>query len=284
MQHKLHRLLESITNTPQLITASAMKPIVEYLQERNSPTFLLVPDAKSVDTKKKLEKVGGVGEIKVDGPISYLPVEGLCGPSGTSYSGILDQAAELIEMGVDTILMTFSSPGGSAAHCFTTCEELRAMADEANVKLISYIDEQAASAALALSVICDEIIIHPSATTGSVGCVCAILDQSKAMADAGLKVIYVASTPGKTPFAEDGSFSADFINNLQDDVTSLGNQFAAHVAKYTGIDVKDILAMDAKMFNATKALEVGLVNFVMDHRQFTAYMADKQGMNNAKAS
>lgn len=284
MAHSLHKLLAGITNTPQLITASAMKPIVEYLQLRNSPNFIL--DAANVAeiVKEEPEMVGGIGEIKVDGAISYQPVMGMCGPQGTSYSGILEQAEELIESGVDTILMTFSSPGGAAAHCFSTCEELRSMCDDAGVSLISYVDEQAASAALALSVVSDEVIIHPSATTGSVGCVCCIYDVSKAMEMEGIKPIYIASTPGKTPFEDDGSFSADFMSDLQEDVISLGNQFAQHVSKYTGLNVDDILAMDAKMFNADKALEVGLVTAVMDHKQFSAYMADKQGAKNAKAS
>jgi ClpP class serine protease len=283
MTHKLHRLLNSIYNSPQLITAEAFKPIVDYLQERNSISFSFVPEAKSVDSKKKPEKVGGIGEIKIDGAISYLPVEGLCGEAtGTSYQGILEQAEELIEMGVDTILMTFSSPGGQAAHCFTTCDELRSMVDEAGINLISYVDEYAASAALALSVIADEVIIHPSASTGSVGCVSCLYDTSKAMASAGVKPIYVSSTPGKTPFQEDGSFSEGFLASVQEDVTRLGNQFATHVSKYTGLKTEDILAMDAKMFHAEKAVEVGLANKVMDHKQFAAYLAEPKGKTHAK--
>lgn len=281
MSHKLHRLLDSIYNSPQLITATALKPIVEYLKERNSASFSFVPDTKSADTKKKLEQVGGIGEICIDGAISYKPVEGLCGPSGTSYTGILEQAQELIDEGVDTILMTFSSPGGAAAHCFTTCQELRDIADDNNVKLISYIDEMAASAALALSVIADEVYIHPSATTGSVGCVCCVVDQSKALADAGIKPIYISSTPGKTAFNPDGSFSENFLKTLQEEVTNLGDQFAEHVTKFTGIPKETILAMDAKMFSATKAVEVGLANGVMDHKQFAAYLAQQKGQKNA---
>lgn len=286
MSHKLYRLLDSVYNTPHLILESSLKPIVEYLQDRNSPDyphyFAIVPEAKSAE-KEKPEQVGGIGEIKIDGVLTYQPVNGMCGPVGVSYQGILEEAAELIGMGVDTIILTFSSSGGQAAHCFTTCNELREMADEAGVRLISYIDTRAASAALALSVISDEVIIHPSAETGSVGCVCCILDQSKALEKAGLKPVYVASTPGKTPFQEDGSFSEGFLNKLQEDVTRLGNEFAEHVAKYTGLKLEDILAMDAQMFHASKALEIGLVNKVMDHKQFAAYLAETKGAKNAKS-
>lgn len=277
MSHKLFRLLESVYNTPHLIQAESLQPIVEYLQQRNINFSTIVPQAETVKEKKALLG-SSIGEIVVSGTITYAPISGLCGPTGTSYQGILEQAEELIELGAKTIVMTFSSNGGAAAHCFTTCEELRLICDEAGVKLISYIDESAASAALALSVIADTVIIHPSASTGSVGCVCAVLDSSKALVNAGLKPIYISSTPGKTPFQDDGSFSANFLTELQENVTRLGNQFAEHVHKYTGVSIEEIQAMDAKMFHATDAVRVGLANTVMTHRQFAEYL---QGINDA---
>lgn len=281
MAHELFRLMETVYNTPHLITESALHPIVDYLQERSKGTFAIVADTKKAEDVKP-EMLGTVGEIRVDGTITYKPVYGVCGgPAGTSYEGILEQAQQLIADGCDTILTVHNSPGGQAAHCFTTCQELRELCDENNVQWIAYIDTLSASASLALSVAADETIIHPSAETGSVGCVLALLDKSKALADAGLKPIYIASTPGKTPFMEDGSFSPDFLAEMQDSVTRLGNQFADHVSKYTGIPVADVKAMNARMFHAEAALEQGLVTAVMDHKQFAKYMADKQGAKNA---
>lgn len=271
MSHKLYRLLDSVYNTPHLVTQSALVPVVEYLRARNSAGFSLVPGAETAEMKKAVT-LGKIGEIKVDGVLTYRPVVGDCGPSGVSYTSILEDAAELISAGCTTILMTHSSPGGEAAHCFTTADELRRMADEAGVRLISYVDEMSASASLALSVVADEVIIHPSAQTGSIGCVVALMDVSKAMADAGLKPIYISSTPGKTPFETDGSFSESFLAEVQDDVTRLGMQFAEHVSANTGIDVDTILGMDAKMFHAQAALEVGLVNKIMNHNQLAEYL------------
>lgn len=276
MAKQLYRLLDTVWNTPHLVTESALRPIVEYLQDRTiagGTPQLVVEGVKSADPEAKLEQVGGIGEIKIDGVLTYKPVMGMCGPVGVSYQGIIEQAEELISMGVDTILMTHSSPGGQAAHCFTTALELRAMCDDAGIRLITYIDTQSCSAALAIGIVADEVYIHPSADTGSIGCVCAIMDQSKALANAGLKPIYIASTPGKTGLNDDGSFSDAFLSELQEDVTRLGNQFAAHVSKFTGIPLETIAAMDAKSFHAEAAVAAGLANAVMDHKQFAAYMA-----------
>jgi ClpP class serine protease len=276
MAHMLNRLLAGMWNTPHLVTEEALTPIVDYLQSRSMPEFILKDDIKQVVASKK-EAVGGVGEIKIDGVLTYKPVTGMCGPAGVSYQGILNEAEELIGMGVDTILLTHSSPGGEAAHTFTTANELRAMCDEAGVKLITYIDTMSASAALALGVIADEVIIHPSAKTGSIGCVCALMDKSKQLEMNGIKPIYIASTPGKTGMNADGSISDKLLATIQADVTRLGNQFAEHVSKFTGIPIEEITAMDANMFHAEAALEAGLVTAIMDHKQFSAYIAGTKG-------
>lgn len=280
MAHELFRLLDSVYNTPHLVTESALHPIVEYLQQRSNNSFAIVAEAKTAE-KVKAEKLGTIGEIHMDGVVTYKPVMGLCGPTGTSYQGILEQAAELIDSGVDTIIMVHNSPGGQAQHCFSSVQEFREMCDEAGVKWISYIDTLSASASLAWSVAADETIIHPSASTGSVGCVLALMDKSKMMANMGIKPVYIASTPGKTPFQNDGSFSEEFLAEMQEDVTRLGNQFAEHVASYTGLPVESVLAMNAKVYHADAALEQGLVTAIMDHKQFAKYMADKQETGNA---
>jgi ClpP class serine protease len=275
MAHSLFRFASSLYNTPHLITAEAATNLLDYINARNSPEFsstIVVKDKEPVKPQK-LEKIG---ELQVDGALSYKPILGACGGiTGCSYQGILEQAQMLIDDGITTLITVHSSPGGQASHCFSTANDLRAMCDEAGVTWYSYIDTMSASASLALNIAADEVIIHPDAQTGSVGCVVSLLDRSKAMEMAGLKPIYISSTPGKTPFAEDGSFSKEFLAEMQDEVTRLGNLFAQHVHSYTGIPVADILSWDAKMFHADAALETGLVNKVMDHKQFSAYVAEK---------
>jgi ClpP class serine protease len=275
MAHSLFRFTESLYNTPHLIRAEAAQSILEYLTHRNSTGFssTIVEGSKESVKPKQMNKVG---EIAIDGALSYKPVVGACGDvQGCSYQGILEQAQMLIDDGVTTLITVHSSPGGQASHVFSTANDLRAMCDEAGVQWFAYIDTMSASASLALNVAADEVIIHPDAETGSVGCVVALLDRSKAYEMAGIKPIYIASTPGKTPFAEDGSFSKDFLDEMQGEVSRLGQLFAEHVNNYTGIPTADILSWDAKMFHAEDALKLGLVNQVMDHNQFSAYVAEK---------
>lgn len=270
--HNLIRLQGSLYNTPQLITPEAFDPILAYLSSRNNPEFLFKPSANQDVAPKKATVMGDVGEVLVSGALTYKTVNAMCGDVGSSYQGILEQSAELIANGVTKLVTVHDSGGGEASHCFDTANQLRTMCDEAGVKWYAYIDTYSASASLALGIAADEIISHPDSSTGSIGCVSCLIDKSKAYEMVGIKPVYIASTKGKTPFQADGSFSEDFLIKMQEDVTRLGIQFAEHVSKYTGLPVEDILAMDAQMFHADEALAAGLVNKIMTHKQFLAYL------------
>jgi ClpP class serine protease len=273
ISHSLLKLSSTVYNSPQLITEDSFAPILDYLSLRNSGLIDMRTETTKVEPRKP-SMVKTVGEIQVTGALTYKPVSMMCSEGGTSYQQLIEDTEQLISQGVKTIVYTHSSGGGQALHCFSTANRLRQLADENGVTTVTYIDEMSASAALALGIQSDHVIIHPEAKTGSIGCVCAILDKSKALADAGLKPIYISSTAGKTPYAADGSFSQSFLDNLQAEVTELGNQFAAHVEKYTNIPVEKVLSLDAQMFSATRAKELGLVTAVMNHQEFAEFLAN----------
>lgn len=271
--HNLIYLSSKVYNTPHLITQEQFTPILNYLSNRNSGNVEFVAQKVEPSSKKPVKIVDKYGELSINGALTYKPVNMMCSDGGTSYQQLLIDAEELIASGVKVIVMTHDSGGGEAAHMMSTADRLRELADQNGVKLISYIDTLSASAALGLGIVADEVIIHPEAKTGSIGAVVALLDNSKALAEAGLKPIFISSTEGKVPYAEDGSFTKKFLDNMQEQVTALGNKFANHVHKYSGIPVEDILALDAQVYNAEDALKLGLVNKIMNHQQFYEYLS-----------
>jgi ClpP class serine protease len=202
----------------------------------------------------------------------------MCGEAGTSYQSLVDQVEEMADAGVKTIIMEVSSGGGEASHCFEAAADIRAIADENGIELIGYADTLACSAAYALLCVCDSITANPSATVGSVGCVVALMDTSKAMEQAGLKRVFITSGDNKVPFAADGSFKKEFLDEIQADVNRLNVEFASHVSVYTGLDIETIMGFQAKTFSADEALKLGLVNAVMTSKQFAAHVAAKQGL------
>jgi len=276
MAHTLLRLTSQVFNKPQLITEAEFAPIVKYLKDRNTlanPIYQGTP-GKGLDTEE-LDIFNGVGVLQISGPLVYKPVDTMCGEELTSYLDLIEDTQELCNAGVKAIIYEVSSGGGAASHAFETANSLKEILAENGVASFAYIDEISASAAYALSCVFDEIIINPSASAGSIGAVVCLMDDSKAMEQAGLKEIYITSTPGKVPFAADGSFKESFLTKLQEDVKSLGLEFAQHVSDNTGLSVEEILAMDAQCYNAEMALEKGLVNSIMNHKEFSAYIAGK---------
>jgi ClpP class serine protease len=271
--HSLFRYTSKIFNTPQFIVAEEFTPILQYLSSRNLGDIEFSSVVKAAAAPKKPEMVNKIGELNVSGALTYKPVMALCEATGTSYTGLLQDFESLIAEGVKTVVMVHNSGGGEASHMMTTADRLRELADQNGVKLISYIDTISASASLGLGIVADEVIIHPEARTGSVGALIALVDRSKALADAGIKPIYISSVEGKVPFKADGSFSDKFIAKMQKEVTDLGTKFAEHVSKYSGIPVQDIINLDAEVFNAEEALKIGFVNKIMNHQQFAEYLA-----------
>ena len=277
MAHNIQRLASTILNKPQLITQQSFDPIVQYLTARiMNPEFAVYKEERQErDEDERVEMINGVAVISIEGSLSYKPVYTLCGEMGTSYMGLLEQVQYAVDSKAHTIVFEVASGGGEASHCFESANSIRDMLTDAGIYSIAYVDQAAYSAAYALSVVADEVIVNPSAGVGSVGCVVALTDYSKALDKEGIKPIYIASASQKIPFNPDGSFSESFLAKLQEDVNRLGDEFIAHVAKYTGLSEEEIKATNAQTFYADKAVEMGLANAVMNHREFSTYLSSK---------
>ncbi len=271
MAHNILRFATTVFNRPQYITAEGLAPIAKYISQRlSNPDFEVYKG--DVVKPQPAQMAGSIGTIPIAGSLTYKPVFSMSGTTGSSYEGLIEQTQELIAKGAQTIIYEVSSNGGEALHCMSTANELRQLLDEAKVKSIAYVDQGAASAAYALSCVMDEIVIHPSAKAGSIGCVVCLLSDAQALEKEGYKRIVITDTPGKSPYAEDGSFTQKFLDTLQDDVVRLGTEFREHVSKYTGISMQTLAELDAGNFDAKKSLELGLVNSVMTHREFIKYV------------
>jgi len=286
INHSLIRLTSSLYNTPQLIDTQSFETILSYLQKRNEGLQLLVPQAdmpqEQEDEEEEPDDMDDFDEsplpvtvIEVCGSLTYKPVMTMCGLVGTSYQQLEEDVEEAIEDGNTTIILNFSSGGGSAAHCFETANNIRAMCDEAGVKLIGYIDEIACSAAYAIACVCDELYINPTACAGSIGCVVALLDTSEHDKEEGYKRIYITSGANKVPFDESGAFKKEFLQEIQDSVDKMNNSFVEHVAKYTGLDAKIIRGFEAATFDADQSLSNELVSGVMTNREFVKYVVSQ---------
>jgi ClpP class serine protease len=269
--HKVERLIaEKINNKPLLITEDSLIPILDYLENRHEAA--LVGDSSERFNQPIIAE--NVAMIPIHGSLSYEKtwLGALCGM--TSYQQLLEDVEETLSYGIKTIVLDVNSGGGECYGCFETANSIRKRVDAAGATLITYIDGMSASAAYALTAISDEVIINPMAQAGSIGVLIRLMDQSERMKQEGLKPIFISSASSKVPFDAEGGFKKEFLEELQESVNELHTEFVNHVASYRDITPEAVNGMNAKVFNAKKAMELGLVDKVMTQDEFAEYLAD----------
>lgn len=273
--HSLLRLTEKIVSNPQMMEVAAFNRVATLLEDRNNGLFELAikNDAKSYKRELAYNPDTLTGIIELQGPLTYMHYEPMCGESPTSYQSLTADFEEMISKGAKTIVLDTDSPGGEAYAVFETARNLRKMADENDVKILTYVDGMAASAAYALASISDEIIMNPSAEVGSIGVVVRLRNTNEAMQKMGVKDTYVYAGKSKIPFNSDGDFAEEFLEDLQEKVNMLYGDFISHVAQMRGIGEDSVKNTEAKTFLADKAIELGLADKVMEVEEFYTYLS-----------
>lgn len=283
MAGKLLRLTERIYNTPHLMAPASLENAVRYLQSRNEGTVEL---AISGGRKRDKDEVTynpdtGMGVISIDGPLTYVEYQGMCGEESASYQQIKEEFDAMLALGAKTVVFDCDSPGGEAYGCFETAAYLRKAADENGVKLVGYVDGIAASAAYGLMAAMHEVVMNPMAEAGSIGVVVQLMNTSKMERSLGIERQYIYAGDSKVPFDEEGSFTKEFLADIQSRVDSLYQEFIGHVAEMRGIDRDSVKQTQAKVFSANKSIELGLADEIMTREEFFEYLSEvvEQGNN-----
>lgn len=149
------------------------------------------------DQKKRRPKPAAVAVIPIYGPMVKRAdlFEQMSGVVGTDQLGqFVDAAAN--DPAIDAIVLDVDSPGGSVLGT----AELAGKVAEATKrkKVVAVANGLMASAAYFVGSQASELVASPSAMLGSIGVYQMHVDNSQALAAAGVKVTLVSSTPEKT--------------------------------------------------------------------------------------
>lgn len=152
-----------------------------------------------------------------------------------SVMAALDLASE--SMDVDGILLNINSPGGTVDGISELGEKISAVSKKK--KVVAYVGGQACSAAYWLATAADKIVVNQTGYVGSIGCLMAIMDDSKAMENEGIKEIMIVSSqsPKKVPDIN----SEDGKSQIQAHVDALAEIFISTVAKNRGVSVEAVV-------------------------------------------
>lgn len=286
MSHTLFRLRSKVFNTPQLMQVSQFESIVEYLNARCEEGIESGGGPSESNSRYSYNPDMQVAVMDIEGPLTYKPITFMgmdCG--GANYQTLKEDFTYLVEQGVKTVAFNADSPGGEAFQLFPTASYIRKLANTNGVKIITYVDGLAASAMYGLASISDEIIMAPSAEVGSIGVVVRLINDSKALEMNGYQRTFIKAGASKVPFGEDGEFRKEFLEDIQDKVDVLYEEFTGFVAEHRNMSVDKVRSTEAKTFLPEKALQLGLADKVMSVEDFYMYLADtaqaNKGSNNS---
>jgi signal peptide peptidase SppA len=280
--HSLIRLKSSLVNTPHLIDENSFKSIMAYVNSRIEGNADLTPvgaDMSYGDPADRYVQDTKTGVMHVSGPLTYKTTgwEALCG--GTSYEMLKDQMEYFVAKGAKTVAMIVDSGGGQAHGMIDSANYIRKLADDNGIKIIAYVDGYSCSAAYGISCIADEIVASSGSVIGSIGVLIELYNDTKALEKAGYERTFVTAGKDKVPYAEDGSFTKEFIDGLQDMVDTLYEGFTSHVAEARGMQLQAVKDTEANVFMTSDATELGLIDKVMTVEEFYDYLATEAQSN-----
>lgn len=293
-------LARQVFNTPQLVLADDLQAIAQFLVNRangvemdseyvnvkdDTPKFELSANPTEEDIIKYERAINGISE---DGTTGHLDVTGTLVAKHddfnacmgfTSYEKLYSQFEKQVSMGIEKVVLNVDSGGGEARTAFEMADQFKALAVDNNIPIYAYVDGLSASAAFLWSSIADEIVARPDSEIGSVGVVVQLVNNSKMLENKGITRKFITYGENKVPFDDSGEFTNKFIQSIQEKVNKTGIQFNKFIAKNRNMQVEDVIATQAEVFDTEDALEVGFIDKVMTKSEFYEnYLPSKSNM------
>lgn len=210
------------------------------------------------------------------GTVAIVHVRGALGQfkawSGDSYEAIVERVKTALDPKPSAVVMRVSSPGGVVAGLNECVLQLRKLSQDADVDLIAYVDELAASAAYAICCGCREVYGPPSCIAGSVGVISTMVSQAKADEMLGIEFRLITSGARKA----DGHLhapltdAAEAAEKARND--ELAKQFFAIASEARGLSPKRLASLEAAIYLGTDARKVGLLDDVISFDELVAHL------------
>lgn len=212
-------------------------------------------------TEGIMEMNGATALIHMDGAIDkhLSAMEAMCFDA-TDLNDV-DRALARAEAdsSISNVLLLFNSPGGSVTGVPETGARIAALAQKKNV--FAYTDAMCCSAAYWLASQADQIFSTASAQVGSIGVYLALIDQTRALEERGVKVETIKDGKLKAAGAPWKPLTEDERAHLQAQVNQIGSLFRSAVnAKRPGVSMD---TMQGQSFFGEAALTAGLVDAIV---------------------
>jgi signal peptide peptidase SppA len=261
----------NLINEPMLMEPSRLASLIESQRILRSSVKVKEPVYHISVSDKTIALAMGAGYTLVSGGVAIVPIIGPMFKGEASW-GYTDQNEirmhirnAVHDQQVNAIMLLIDSPGGSVAGTMDLADEVRAAG---KIKpTMAYAEDLMASAAMWVGAAANEVYANASALIGSIGVVTSVVDMSKALEGAGIKVHTITTGKFKAagnPYTET---SPDDLAYIQSRIDAVYTQFVESVSKGRGIKGDKIRAMEAAVFTAADAVENKLIDGIMSFDQ-----------------
>ena len=184
---------------------------------------------------------------------------------GTSLTDLVrEYVSAMNDKDVTDIRIDYNTPGGSAQGLADASAIMKSFKGQKPV--VAVVDGLCASAGYYLAVNADKIVSKRDSLIGSIGT--KVLDYSmvRMYGEMGIDVNEVHFGENKVAGSPMSPMSPEREAALQEMVTDFGNDFVDHVALSRGISHQVVRSQygDGKVFKATTALKIGMIDSVLD--------------------
>lgn len=225
--------------TPWAITEDQLHNILQIARRENlSPETVAQQLGRELENTYSVEYRDGVAILSVHGPL-FRYANLLTMLSGaTSYDRLAkDFYAAIKDDSVKAVLLDIDSPGGEANGCGEFAKQIYQARGSKPIN--AYVGGAGASGAYWIASAADRVIAHETSMLGSIGVRTALIDDSQAMEDAGLReyVIVSSQSPNKDVNPADESDRAR-VQRVVDDLAAV---FISNVATFRGVSEEKVL-------------------------------------------
>jgi signal peptide peptidase SppA len=223
-------------------------------------------------------------EWEQDGSLAIIPVTGSLQKrsrffnSGMTYAKLRAMVNEALEdPGIEAVLLDIDSPGGTADGLTGLSDFL---AEAARQKpLYAFADGQACSAAYWIACLAKEIAAPPEGYLGSIGVRTLHIDYSESARQRGVRVTHLAMGEFKTAGNSDEPLSEPARAYIMGHLEGLYNLFVDAVALNRGLDPQTVRDTQARVYLASEAEQLGLIDLVMSREQFINHIKENLSMD-----
>jgi len=285
---KYSHIISEVCRKPWAILPEKLAVIAQFIRMSAAGEKLSeeeIQASMSAGSRVSPKSSGAVAVIPVYGTISRRMNMMSRMSGGTSIEQLTASFRQAMsDPSVKAIVLNVDSPGGSVDGVPELGAEI--LAARAQKKTIAVSDTMAASAAYWLASACDELVVTPSGSVGSIGVFAVHEDYSKALETEGVSVTLVSAGKYKTEGNPYQALSSEAKDALQSDVDKFYGMFVKAVAqgrRTTQETVKNGYG-EGRMVMAQDAVKEGMADRVATLDQVLADLGVGSGSAKIAAS